>query len=40
MKQFRDRTAVITGAASGLGLVVARRAANEGMNLRNPTPLA
>ncbi|OHC65284.1 MAG: short-chain dehydrogenase [Rhodocyclales bacterium GWA2_65_19] len=33
MKQFRDRTAVITGAASGIGLELARRAANEGMNL-------
>jgi NAD(P)-dependent dehydrogenase (short-subunit alcohol dehydrogenase family) len=33
MKQFRDRTAVITGAASGIGLELARRAAAEGMNL-------
>lgn len=33
MKQFRDRTAVITGAASGIGLELARRAGNEGMNL-------
>ena len=33
MKQFRDRTAVITGAASGIGLELARRAATEGMNL-------
>ena len=33
MKQFRDRTAVITGAASGIGLELARRAAGEGMNL-------
>ena len=33
MKQFLDRTAVITGAASGIGLELARRAAGEGMNL-------
>ena len=33
MKQFRDRSAVITGAASGIGLELARRAAAEGMNL-------
>jgi NAD(P)-dependent dehydrogenase (short-subunit alcohol dehydrogenase family) len=33
MKQFRERTAVITGAASGIGLELARRAAAEGMNL-------
>ncbi|MDK9705155.1 MAG: SDR family NAD(P)-dependent oxidoreductase [Sulfuritalea sp.] len=33
MKQFRDRTAVITGAASGIGLELACRAAAEGMNL-------
>jgi NAD(P)-dependent dehydrogenase (short-subunit alcohol dehydrogenase family) len=33
MKQFRDRTAVVTGAASGIGLELARRAAAEGMNL-------
>lgn len=33
MKEFRDRTAVITGAASGIGLELARRAAAEGMNL-------
>ena len=33
MKQFRDRTAVITGAASGVGLELARRAAAEGMRL-------
>ena len=33
MKQFTDRTAVITGAASGIGLELARRAATEGMNL-------
>jgi NAD(P)-dependent dehydrogenase (short-subunit alcohol dehydrogenase family) len=33
MKEFRGRTAVITGAASGIGLELARRAAAEGMNL-------
>lgn len=33
MKQFRNRTAVITGAASGIGFELARRAASEGMNL-------
>ena len=33
MKHFRDRTAVITGAAGGIGLELARRAAAEGMNL-------
>ncbi len=33
MKSFSERTAVITGAASGIGLELARRAAREGMNL-------
>ena len=33
MKQFNGRTAVITGAASGIGLELAHRAAAEGMNL-------
>ena len=33
MKHFRDRTTVITGAASGIGLELARRAAAEGMQL-------
>lgn len=33
MKIFRNRTAVITGAASGIGLELARRAALEGMQL-------
>lgn len=33
MKQLTDRTAVITGAASGIGLELARRAATEGMRL-------
>ena len=30
---FHEQTAVITGAASGIGLALARRAAREGMNL-------
>lgn len=33
MKQFKDKVAVITGGASGIGLALARRAAAEGMNL-------
>ena len=33
MKQFKDKVAVITGAASGIGLALARRAAAEGMQL-------
>lgn len=33
MKSFHGRTAVITGAASGFGLEVARLAAHEGMNV-------
>ena len=33
MKHFKGRTAVITGAASGLGLEASRIAAREGMNL-------
>ncbi len=33
MKDYRDKTAVITGAASGIGLALARRAAHEGMRL-------
>jgi NAD(P)-dependent dehydrogenase (short-subunit alcohol dehydrogenase family) len=33
MKDFRDKVAVITGAASGLGLAMARRFAVEGMKL-------
>ena len=33
MKDFRDKVAVITGGASGLGLAMARRAAANGMKL-------
>ena len=33
MQDFRDKTAVITGAASGIGLALARRGAREGMRL-------
>jgi len=33
MQDFRDKTAVITGAASGIGLALARRGAKEGMRL-------
>ncbi len=33
MKTFKERTAVITGAASGFGLETARLAAREGMNI-------
>jgi NAD(P)-dependent dehydrogenase (short-subunit alcohol dehydrogenase family) len=33
MKDFAGRTAVITGAASGIGFALASRAASEGMNL-------
>jgi NAD(P)-dependent dehydrogenase (short-subunit alcohol dehydrogenase family) len=33
MKQFRDKVAVITGSASGIGLALARRCAAEGMRL-------
>ena len=33
MKDFRDKVAVITGGASGLGLAMARRFAAEGMKL-------
>jgi NAD(P)-dependent dehydrogenase (short-subunit alcohol dehydrogenase family) len=33
MHEFRNKTAVITGAASGIGLALARRAADEGMRL-------
>lgn len=33
MKDLRGKTAVITGAASGLGLAMAKRFAREGMNI-------
>ena len=33
MKDFKDKVAVITGAASGIGLGLARRAAKEGMKV-------
>jgi NAD(P)-dependent dehydrogenase (short-subunit alcohol dehydrogenase family) len=33
MEEFRDRTAVITGGASGIGLALARRLGREGANV-------
>ena len=33
LKEFKDKVAVITGAASGIGLGIARRAAKEGMKV-------
>ena len=33
MKQFKDKVAVITGGASGIGLALARRAAADGMQV-------
>jgi NAD(P)-dependent dehydrogenase (short-subunit alcohol dehydrogenase family) len=33
MKQFRDRVAVITGGASGIGFATAERLAAEGMKI-------
>ncbi len=33
MQNFQDKTAVITGAAGGIGLALARQAAGRGMNL-------
>jgi NAD(P)-dependent dehydrogenase (short-subunit alcohol dehydrogenase family) len=33
MKDFKDRIAVVTGAASGIGLATAHRFADEGMHL-------
>ncbi len=31
MKEFKDKVAVITGAASGIGRAIASRCAQEGM---------
>ena len=33
MKSFKDQVAVITGAASGLGLAIANRLSTEGVKL-------
>lgn len=33
MKEFRDKVAVITGAASGIGRALAERCAHEGMKV-------
>ncbi len=33
MKNFKDKVAVITGAASGIGLGIAKRAVKEGMKV-------
>jgi len=33
MKEFKDKVAVITGGASGIGLGIAKRAVNEGMKV-------
>ena len=33
MKEFKDRTAVITGAASGIGRAIAEQCAREGMKV-------
>ena len=33
MREFRDRVAVITGAASGIGRAIADRCAQEGMKI-------
>jgi NADP-dependent 3-hydroxy acid dehydrogenase YdfG len=33
MKEFKDKVAVITGSASGIGLGIARRAVKEGMKV-------
>ena len=32
MKNFKDKTAVVTGAASGIGFAIAQRCAQEGLN--------
>ncbi|MCM1567489.1 MAG: SDR family NAD(P)-dependent oxidoreductase, partial [Dehalobacter sp.] len=33
MKEFKDKVAVITGGASGIGLGIARRCVREGMRV-------
>ena len=33
MKDFKDKVAVVTGAASGIGRAIADRCAKEGMNI-------
>lgn len=33
MKEFKDRVAVVTGAASGIGRAIAERCAQEGMKI-------
>ena len=33
MKEFKDKVAVITGGASGIGLGIARKAASNGMKI-------
>ena len=33
MKEFQDKVAVITGAASGIGLALAKRCVAEGMKV-------
>jgi len=33
MKDFKDKVAAITGAASGIGLGIAKRAVKEGMKV-------
>jgi NAD(P)-dependent dehydrogenase (short-subunit alcohol dehydrogenase family) len=34
MKEFKDKAAVITGAASGIGFGIAERCAQEGMKVQ------
>ncbi|MFX1525847.1 MAG: SDR family NAD(P)-dependent oxidoreductase [Promethearchaeota archaeon] len=33
MKEFKDKVAVITGAASGIGFGIVKKAVKEGMNV-------